>query len=142
MTATRHHTRALHRPALRAALALLVALAGLTCGQVSATTEPAPHRTTHAAAPSAPAHVQSRTAEDDASRDTAASGKSCSGTKHTDHAEAPASARHETPPRAPVTGPGTYSSPGHDGGRVVPGRGAPAPPPSPPPREALSVLRV
>ncbi|THA26723.1 hypothetical protein E4198_20450 [Streptomyces sp. RKND-216] len=138
MRATRRQTNAAYGFALRTAMALLIAVAGLACTQASATA--ASH---HPAAPSSAAaqpHVQLQAA-DGPSTDATASSSGCANAAD-EQAEAPASIRHEAA-STPVAVPGAPTARDHGGARVVPGRGGPAPPPpSPPSYEELSVLRV
>lgn len=137
MRATRRRTSAANGFALRAAMALLIAVGGLACTQTSATAA-----SDHPAAPSTAAaqrHAQLQAA-DGPSTDATASSSGCANAAE-QQAEAPASIRHEAA-STPVAGPGAPPAREHGAARVVPGRGGPAPPPSPPSYEELSVLRV
>lgn len=138
MTAIEHRSSATCLLVLRAALALLIAVAGLACAQASAATTSA-QPAAHSAAAAGP-HAQIRAA-DDASPDATSAPSGCSG-KQDQQAEAPVSTRHDAPTSTPVTGPGVPPARGHGDAQVAPGRGGPAPPPSAPSYEELSVLRV
>ncbi len=138
MTAIEHRSRATYLLALRAALALLIAVAGLACAQTSAAT-PSAQPAAHSAAAAGP-HAQFQT-PDDASPDATSAPSGCSG-KQDQQTEAPVSARHDAPTSTPLAGPGALPARGHGDAQVAPGRGGPAPPPSAPSYEELSVLRV
>lgn len=137
MRATRRQASAAYGFALRAAMGLLIAVAGLACTQASAAASNQPAAPSTAAAQP---HAQFQAA-DGPSADATASSSGCSNDAD-QQAEAPASIRHEATASTPVAGPGVPPARDHGGAQVVPGRGGPAPPPSPPSYEELSVLRV
>lgn len=145
VTAVRHRAHPTGLLAVRFALVLLVAVAGLACARNISTADSPLGSAAHSAART-PAHAQSPRAGDDSPAtpsDATASAKGCTG-KHAKPAQTLVTSRHETSAPCLVAGPGALSEPsgpGDDRARALPGRGGPAPP-APPSLEALSVLRV